>query len=131
MIDYFITLIIHLSQSLEQCYRTIISEEIRGSDLKLKTFYSFDFRVEKPHPSTRFPSGTLGGRGAAFRYEDQVKYTQIPKISSLTNMDCSLARPVSLELQVKPWEAARCTGFWQKNWSPVWTMMTLRPASWF
>lgn len=82
MIDYFITLIIHLSQSLEQCYRTIISEEIRGSDLKLKTFYSFDFRVEKPHPSTRFPSGTLGGRGAAFRYEDQVKYTQIPKISS-------------------------------------------------
>lgn len=96
MIDYFITLIIHLSQSLEQCYRTIISEEIRGSDLKLKTFYSFDFRVEKPHPSTRFPSGTLGGRGAAFRYEDQVKYTKIPKNKqSWTNMDCSLARPVS------------------------------------
>lgn len=50
--------------------------------MKLKTLYSFDFRVEKPHPSTRFPSGTLAGRGAAFRYEDQVKYTQIPKISS-------------------------------------------------
>lgn len=79
MIDYFITLIIHLPQSLEACYRTIVSEGIRGSDLKLKTLNSFDFRVEKPHHSNRFSSGILGGRGAAFRYEDQVKYTKTPK----------------------------------------------------